>query len=76
VKHSSGVRVLAEPFYAEDAENYSIDIDEILDVLAQSFDFVVVDTAKEFDEMLALVLDKAVSFFRYGNGCAVVKECP
>ena len=27
--------------------------------MAQSFDFVVVDTAKEFDEMLALVLDKA-----------------
>ncbi len=35
------------------------DIDEILDVLAQSFDFVVVDTPKEFDDMLALVLDKA-----------------
>jgi pilus assembly protein CpaE len=60
VKHSSGVRVLAEPFYAEDARKITpSDIDEILDVLAQSFDFVVVDTAKEFDEMLALVLDKA-----------------
>src|SRR5258705_4468148 len=60
VKHSSGVRVLAEPFYAEDARRITpSDIDEILDVLAQSFDFVVVDTAKEFDEMLALVLDKA-----------------
>ena len=47
----------------------------ILDVLAQSFDFVVVDTAKEFDEMLALVSDKRGWFFRYGNGCAVVKEC-
>ncbi|MGH7815761.1 MAG: AAA family ATPase, partial [Candidatus Binatia bacterium] len=30
-----------------------------LDVLAQSFDYVVVDTPKEFDDMLALVLDKA-----------------
>ncbi|HZD39464.1 MAG TPA: AAA family ATPase [Terriglobales bacterium] len=60
VKHSSGVRVLAEPFYAEDARKVTpSDIDEILDILAQSFDFVVVDTAKEFDEMLALVLDKA-----------------
>ena len=60
VKHSSGIRVLAEPFYAEDARRITpSDIDEILDVLAQSFDFVVVDTAKEFDEMLALVLDKA-----------------
>jgi pilus assembly protein CpaE len=60
VKHSSGIRVLAEPFYAEDARKITpLDIDEILDVLAQSFDFVIVDTAKEFDEMLALVLDKA-----------------
>lgn len=60
VKHASGVRVLAEPFYAEDARRITpSDIDEILDVLAQSFDFVIVDTPKEFDEMLALVLDKA-----------------
>lgn len=60
VKHASGIRVLAEPFYAEDARRITpADIDEILDVLAQSFDFVVVDTAKEFDDMLALVLDKA-----------------
>ncbi|HWO40277.1 MAG TPA: AAA family ATPase [Candidatus Eisenbacteria bacterium] len=60
VKHASGVRVLAEPFYAEDARRISpADIDEILDTLAQSFEFVVVDTPKDFDEMLALVLDKA-----------------
>jgi len=60
VKHASGVRVLAEPFYAEDARRITpVDIDEILDVLAQSFEFVVVDTPKEFDEMLALVLEKA-----------------
>jgi pilus assembly protein CpaE len=52
--------VLAEPFYAEDARRITpADIDEILDLLAQSFDFVVVDTPKEFDEMLTLVLDKA-----------------
>ena len=60
VKHSTGVRVLAEPFYAEDARRIMpADIDEILDMLSQSFDYVVVDTAKEFDDMLALVLDKA-----------------
>ena len=60
VKHGSGIRVLAEPFYAEDARRITpADIDEILDVLAQSFDFVVVDTPKEFDDILALVLDKA-----------------
>jgi pilus assembly protein CpaE len=60
VKHASGIRILAEPFYAEDARRITpADIDEILDVLAQSFDYVVVDTPKEFDDMLALVLDKA-----------------
>jgi pilus assembly protein CpaE len=60
VKHASGIRVLAEPFYAEDARRITpADIDEILDVLAQSFDFVVIDTPKDFGEMLALVLDKA-----------------
>lgn len=60
VKHASGIRVLAEPFYAEDARRIMpADIDEILDLLAQSFDYVVVDTPKEFDDMLALVLDKA-----------------
>jgi pilus assembly protein CpaE len=60
VKHASGIRVLAEPFYAEDARRITpADIEEILDVLAQSFDFVVVDTPKDFGEMLALVLDKA-----------------
>jgi pilus assembly protein CpaE len=60
VKHASGVRVLAEPFYAEDARRITpADIDEILDVLTQSFDFVVVDTPKEFDDMLTVVLDKA-----------------
>lgn len=60
VKHASGIRVLAEPFYAEDARRITpADIDEILDVLAESFDFVVVDTPKEFDDMLTVVLDKA-----------------
>jgi pilus assembly protein CpaE len=60
VKHASGIRVLAEPFYAEDARRITpADIDEILELLAQSFDYVVVDTPKEFDDMLALVLDKA-----------------
>jgi len=59
-KHASGIRVLAEPFYAEDARRVTpADIDEILDLLVQSFDFVVVDTPKEFDDMLTVVLDKA-----------------
>lgn len=60
VKHSSGIRVLAEPFFAEDARHISpSDINEILDVLVHSFDFVIVDTAKDVDDMLAVVLEKA-----------------
>jgi pilus assembly protein CpaE len=60
VKHASGIRVLAEPFYAEDARRITpSDIDEILDVLVQSFDFVIVDTAKDVDDMLGVVLEKA-----------------
>ncbi|MFQ5684283.1 MAG: CpaE family protein [Candidatus Binatia bacterium] len=59
-QHSSGVRVLAEPFHAEDANTIRVeDIEEILDTLAKSFDFVIVDTPREFDDAVSLVLDKA-----------------
>lgn len=60
VKHASGVRVLAEPFRAEEARRITpADIDEILDILALAFDFIAIDTPKEFDDMLTTVLDKA-----------------
>jgi pilus assembly protein CpaE len=60
VKHPSGVRVLAEPFQAEAAAGItSAHIEEILDVLAHSFDFVIADTPKEFDESTFVALDKA-----------------
>ena len=60
VKHASGLRVLAEPFYAEDARTIEPkDIDQILITLRQSFDFVVVDTRKEVDRIVSIALDSA-----------------
>lgn len=60
VKHTSGVRVLAEPFYAEDARTIEpADIDQILMTLRQSFDFVVVDTPKEVDEGVSIAFERA-----------------
>ena len=59
-KHSSGVRVLAEPSYAEEADKITAsDIDQILNGLVQSFDYVLVDAPKEFDELSFVALDKA-----------------
>jgi pilus assembly protein CpaE len=59
-KHASGVRVLAEPFRGGDSRRITpADIDEILDMLALAFDFIVIDTPKAFDDMLTTVLDKA-----------------
>jgi len=60
VKHASGVRVLAEPFQIEEASRVTAtDIDQILDALTQTFNFVVIDTPKEFDETTFLALDRA-----------------
>jgi pilus assembly protein CpaE len=60
VKHASGVRVLAEPFHVEEASRITpADIEATLDVLVQSFDFVVVDTPKEIDEMVFPALQRA-----------------
>ncbi len=60
VQHASGVRVLAEPFHAEDASIVKVeDVEQILDTLTQSFNFVIVDTPKEFDDTVSLALDKS-----------------
>jgi pilus assembly protein CpaE len=59
-EHSSGIRVLAEPFRGEELRRISpAEIDETLDILAHSFDFVVIDTPKGCDDILSLVLDNA-----------------
>jgi pilus assembly protein CpaE len=60
VRHVSGVRVLAEPVQDDREPRIKpADIDEVFDRLAQFFDFVVVDTPKDFDDMQLLVLDRA-----------------
>lgn len=61
VQHPSGVRVLAEPFRAEEASRITpADIDHTLDALARAFDFVVVDTPpKEIDETVFPALERA-----------------
>lgn len=60
IKHASGARVLAEPFRNGATRRITpADIDEILDMLALAFDFIVIDTPKTFDDMLSTVLDKA-----------------
>jgi pilus assembly protein CpaE len=60
VKHSSGLRVLAEPFHAEDARRIKpVDIEEILAILVQSFKVVIIDCPKEFDENSFVALDRA-----------------
>jgi pilus assembly protein CpaE len=60
VQHVSGVRVLAEPLHgAGDPRIKPADMDEIFDRLVQSFDFLVVDTPKAFDDMQLLALDRA-----------------
>ncbi len=60
VQHASGIRVLAEPVHgAAEPRIKAADIDEIFDKLVQSFDFLIVDTPKTFDDMQLLVLDRA-----------------
>jgi pilus assembly protein CpaE len=60
VRHASGVRVLAEPFHAEDASAIKhTDVEEILSALIQSFDFVIVDAPKEFDDNVAVAVEKS-----------------
>ena len=49
IEHSSGVRVLAEPSRVEDASRIEAsDIEQILNILVQSFDIVIVDSPKDF----------------------------
>ena len=58
--HSSGLRVLAaplEPAFADEVP--SPRYTRILEMLRDSFDYVVVDTAPSFDERLLSILDKS-----------------
>jgi pilus assembly protein CpaE len=60
VQHVSGIRVSAEPLGSSAAGSIRpADVDEIFDRLMQSFDVLVVDAPKQFDDMQLLVLDRA-----------------
>ena len=60
VQHSSDVRVLPAPF--EPSEWRAVtpkQMEKIITVLAQTHDFVVLDTAATFNDVVAVALDKA-----------------
>ena len=60
VHHSSQVHVLPAPF--EPSEWHTLkppQMEKIIAVLAQTHDFVVLDTAATFDDLVAVALDKA-----------------
>jgi pilus assembly protein CpaE len=58
--HSSGVKVLCAPTRVEDSEALSSDrIRRILDVLARTFDYVIIDLPRAFDDRVVTTLDMA-----------------
>jgi pilus assembly protein CpaE len=60
VKHSSNVRILPAPFEPSQWRSVTPDqMGKIITVLAQTHDFVVLDTAATFNDVVAVALDKA-----------------
>jgi len=60
VEHPSGIRVLLSPPRPEKAEEVSARlIGRVLDVASRSFDYVVVDTQRVYDDRTLMVLDRA-----------------
>lgn len=58
--HSSGVKVLCAPTRVEDSEVLTPDrVRRILDVLARTFDYVIVDLPRSFDDRVVTALDMA-----------------
>jgi pilus assembly protein CpaE len=58
--HSSGVKVLCAPTRVEDSEALTPDrVRRILDVLARTFDYVVIDLPRAFDDRVVTTLDMA-----------------
>jgi pilus assembly protein CpaE len=58
--HSSGVKVLCAPTRVEDGEALNPDrVRRILDVLARTFDYVVIDLPRAFDDRVVTTLDMA-----------------
>ena len=58
--HSSGVKVLCAPTRVEDGETLTPDrVRRILDVMTRTFDYVVVDLPRTFDDRVVTTLDMA-----------------
>jgi pilus assembly protein CpaE len=58
--HSSGVKVLCAPTRVEDGEALTPDrVRRILDVMTRTFDYVVVDLPRTFDDRVVTALDMA-----------------
>jgi pilus assembly protein CpaE len=62
VGHASGVQVLAAPKYPEEADVIDLEcVDTVARLLRTEFDWVVWDTAQDFDDCSAYVLDRATA---------------
>lgn len=60
VRHPSGLHILPAPFDPTDWRNVSPDaVGRVLTLLAQTHDFVVVDTPPTFTDLVAVALEKA-----------------
>lgn len=60
IRHESGVSVLLGPYHPEDAERISSEaLQQIVQTLANSFDFVVLDCPSSYDERNLNLLDRA-----------------
>jgi pilus assembly protein CpaE len=58
--HSSGVKVLCAPTRVQDGEALNPDrVRRILDVLARTFDYVIIDLPRAFDDRVVTALDMA-----------------
>jgi pilus assembly protein CpaE len=58
--HSSGVKVMCAPTRVEDSETLTPDrVRRILDVLARTFDYVIIDLPRAFDDRVVTALDMA-----------------
>lgn len=60
IPHSSGVRVMLSPFGPEASQQVrASDIEAILNVLAQQYEFVLVDCQPSYDERMLRILQRA-----------------
>ncbi|MBN2410660.1 AAA family ATPase [candidate division KSB1 bacterium] len=59
-KHSSGVCMLPGPSRLEDSESLKgIQVEKILNILKNLFDFIIIDSSREFDDLNIKALDSS-----------------